>query len=374
MYQLAAGPLVFLVPFTFASVVVVLSLFVFFAVKAVTTRQKMFRALAGLFLAYVVTHVASMSYIVAETAERQRVAFLQVQVFELLSVYGLVLVLEMFESNRVVAGRQVLFVVLVSMTLGALLSNPPLTSVSVSGRDLVVFARPALAPLLRLLFDLVAATWMFVVLVRSYRSAKVKKQRGLVLALVVGLVLSQLVGSALPTTIEEIPRDAPPVDLLGVAVLVGFAQNVGMIIVGFGFLWVQNYPWLLQHQRVLLLVVYKPEGTTIFAKTFSERISDSDAILFTGGVSAVAALFGETTKTSTPIKAILFEDFELRVVQRPLFTCALVEEYSSQATEEAHKRFVEEFETRFSDELKAGGANVSAFQAAGEIAARYFAE
>ncbi|MHA1734454.1 MAG: hypothetical protein ACTSU5_21155 [Promethearchaeota archaeon] len=347
-----------------------LGFFAFFLKKYVKTRQRMFGMLSllmGTFLlqqAFAITAASTPDRHVAE------VNFLLASVFEMLALYTLILALEMFEKDTPFTPRQTVLAGLVSLAIGAMFSSPALDTSDLGRSYWVSFAEGDSVVFFQALFFGVAGVMLTVILVRSKKTAWSKRQKRLIKWLMAGIVFSQLLGSFTPVAIQGLTSSE---EIHGALVVVGFLQNIGVLMVGFAFLQASSHPWLLQRQRNHVLIVFSPDGLSLFTKIFSADMDEQDVFLLSGGFSAISSMFQEATKSDKVVRGILFEDSELRVVQGEHFLCALLTEKATQASELALSNFTREFGNQFKSELANFHGNVQAFQSAEEIVERYFA-
>ncbi len=149
-------------------------------------------------------------------------------------------------------------------------------------------------------------------------------------------------------------------------------NNIGMFIIGLAFYRASKQPWLLQRQKVHLLLLYNKAGLDIFSKIFSEDITPEDVTLLTGGFTAVSSMFQEATKSGDKVQSIQFEGRTLRLLNREFFVSALLVDYTTQASELALQKFTEDFEKKFDNELRTFAGNVSKFEKARVIVDQYF--
>ncbi len=147
-----------------------------------------------------------------------------------------------------------------------------------------------------------------------------------------------------------------------------------MIIIGITFFKASKKPWLLQIQRIHMLLVYSESGIQIYSKTFGNQITIKDTELLIGAFSAISSLFKETTKTTGFIETIIFEGRELKIIKKEHFLCALLVDYTTQASNMAHKNFTNDFKSKFSKQLENFVGEVSEFSKADSIVGTYFFE
>ncbi len=337
------------------------------------TRQQMFAFLVGTFGLYLIQHFFAIRQSMANTQAEAELFFIIAQMLKMMTLYCLLIVLEMFERNTAYSGRLTFLTALVAATIGAAIGNPAVRTDIINGIYLVRFAGRSPVRLLQGLFGLVAGIWLLVVLFRSYRRARAPKQKRLIVLILVGLFFCEILGSAVPVAVEQIGEGPIPDQTILFAIMgIEFNGNVGMFIIGYAFYRAKQQPWLLQRQKVHLLLVYSKEGLDLYSKIFSDEMTPEDVTLLTGGFTAVSSMFQEATKTGDKVQAIQFEGRTLRLLNRELFVSALLVDYTTQASELALRKFTEEFEQKFHDQLAKFAGNVSPFEKASTIADQYF--
>ena len=327
--------------------------------------------LACLFLTYLINHFFQTGYLLSEIQEVAELSFIMSQVFEMLTFYILVIVFEMFDKNIQFSRRQTIISLLIFVAIGGLLTQPDLNVETVGNNYLIYHERYSVISICQLLFNFVASSWLTVMLYKSRKSAQSTKQKHLIVSLFFGLILAIFVPS-FPHIFREYMQHLTKDQLIITTLIDRVTQNFGMLIIGIAFIRISKHPWLLQRQKVHLLLVFTREGIDLYSKTFSDKITQEDLTLLTGGFSAVSALFKEATDTSGEVKSIQLEDKELRLIAREEFICALLVDYSTQASELAHKNFTNDFEQKFSKELNNFKGLISVFEPAEEIALQYF--
>ncbi len=344
-------------------------LFIIFLRNFIKTRQRMFSYLTLLFITYLIKHFFQVGHFLKEFEETAELNFVLFQVFEMLISYILIFILEMFETDIYFSKRQMLLTILAFLTIGGMLINPGLVSYPLENRTIVSF--PISIIIMQIIFNTVAGIWLIFMLDRSRKSAQSYKQKKLIKWLFAGLLFAVILPS-FPIIFREQSESIPPIFSTGMVLLQNIFQNIGMLIIGIAFLRVSKSPWLLQRQKIHLLVVYAHGGVSLYSKVFSKELAFDDTLLLSGGFSAVTSMFEEVTKTPGKVKAILLEGKELRIINKETFLSALLVEYTTQASELAHEKFTEEFEKRFIYELNNFAGDVSIFKPAEEIAKQYF--
>jgi hypothetical protein len=300
--------------------------------------------------------------------------FLLGTVLNLLTIYVLIMMFEMFENNTVFTPRQTILTALTFIIIGGVLNDPSLGIVKASERYFIEFERFSAISLSSLAFYTVSSLWIISSLFRGYKSAQSVKQKKLIMWLSIGLLLAVLLPSIQYafTQPPEAQVERRAAFSLHLSLLRAIFQSAGMIIIGVAFLKVSKYPWLLQRQRTHFISVYSHEGVCLFSKAFDENITEDDLLLLSGGFSAVANLFQEATRATGKVKSISIEDQELRIINREHFLCALLVDYSTRASELAHEKFTITFEEKFRDKLEHFDGEITSFQKAEPVASRYF--
>jgi hypothetical protein len=214
--------------------------------------------------------------------------------------------------------------------------------------------------------------WIFFTYIRKMHDTKNRTQRRLLTWLFGGILLSQLGGLFGPISTNAPSTATLSFDLFLGPGLMSIVRILGICLIGIEFLRAAKYPWLLQLQKVHLVLVYSRNGLPLYSKILRPDMNDQDVQLLAGAFSAVIQLFKESTKTTEPIEAINFRGKLVRIIDRGDFVSAVMVDYSSQASEMAHENFTKEFETTFAAEIAGFNGNVSQFSSADQIAAKYF--
>nr|MDO8109423.1 hypothetical protein [Candidatus Sigynarchaeota archaeon] len=344
----------------------------FFIRQHAKTGQKMFLHLAALFA---VTLANQGCMIISSVANVQAIAeifFIIAQIIDIDAMLVVLMVLEAFEESKPFTPRVGLFAALAALIIGTIIADPTLTTESITtfiGNTYIVqFQRQTITTFFLLMYSLLVFIWLAFTFFKKRKLTKNMKQKHLITWLFIGIFLSQMVGSFTPAAIET----SIHAYLREITMNIGLTRVIGTIIIGLAFYKVNKTPWLLQLQRVHVLLVYAKNGVPLYSKTFREDISDTDIQLLAGAITAVTALFKESTKTTTPVESILFKGKTVRIIDRGSFTCALIVDYASQASDSAHVQFTREFETRFAAEIASFSGNVSKFTNTEEIAVKYF--
>jgi hypothetical protein len=305
-----------------------------------------------------------------QSVEEKASAYVFQEIFRMLVLYSMVVLLEVFEKDVSFSRRQSIMTILIFTTIGAMLSTPTFQP-SVDPIFPTNWADEELIGLLQLLFYIVAGVWLILMLYRTYKTAWSNKQRKVIKWLSMGVFLTiffPFVAYFFILFFVSIN-----IVLLAISVLILLIlNNLGIYFIGFAFLRIRSEPWLLQRQKVHLLIVYSKDGVLLYSKTFNVNISEQRTLLLAGGFSAITSLFKEATATAGDIKSILLEDKELRIINKEHFVCAILVDYSTQASESAHNNFTSEFENLFKEDLEVFDGEISKFEKAEDIIGSYF--
>ncbi|MHA1728971.1 MAG: hypothetical protein ACTSWY_09590 [Promethearchaeota archaeon] len=353
-------------------IIIIFPMIIFFLIflrKALRTHQKMFFHLAlfyGISLFHPLFVIGSNINITEEFA---KLSFVISEIFHLLSLFFLLLIMEVFEKNKVFSGTQIFLTIIMDLAIGAMVSNPNNIELSRSNDYFTIeFQIYSFANIFLSIFSFSAIFRLILIFFKSKRSVKKPEQKKFIIWLFFGIFLSQIV-SILPRLVqligEEITRMSVGMGVMGV-------NSLGMIIVGVLFYKIGKNPWLLQRQRVHFLLIFSKNGLVLYTKTFTKDISEDEITLLTGGLSAITSMFDEIIKFQDSIEAIIWRGRELRIINKEHFLCAILEEYTTQASEIAHKNFTEEFAELFSEQLINFKGNISGFQSTGQIIEKYF--
>ncbi len=342
-----------------------------FIKQAIQQKKKIFVYLSSLFLVYMIMHFFDTAQGINRTQIGAEFTFIMAQIFRMLMLYFLVLVLEFYSQNLSFSGKQTFLAVLVFIAIGGMISTPNLEVELVDSRYVVIFDHLSPIILVSILFHILSSVWLIIMLRRNMQSANTKEQTTTIYLLFFGLIFSIFLPT-IPDVIKSLAVPQPSGILFFNLVFGTLLQNAGILTIGFAFYRVSNNPWLLQQQKVYLLVVYSHSGIELFSKSFSEEITPEDLTLLAGGFSAISSMFQEITDAEGVIKAILLEDKELRIIKKDHFISALLVDYATEATEQAHTSFAEKFEKQYNKELEYFTGEVTQFQPAKAIAEKYF--
>lgn len=350
---------------------IVTSIFLlFFLREYIKTKNKMFGYLTIFFLTYFLQNFFQAGEMFYQSIEEKASAYVFQEIFRMLVLYSMIVLLEVFERDVTFSRRQSIMTILIFTTIGAMLSTPTFQP-SVDPIFSTNWADEELIGLLQLLFYVVAGVWLILMLYRNYRTAWSNKQRKVIKWLSMGVFLTIFFPFIAYFFILFFTSVSFVLLAISVLILLIF-NNLGIYFIGIAFLRIRSEPWLLQRQKVHLLIVYSKDGVLLYSKTFDENISEQRTLLLAGGFSAITSLFKEATATAGEIKSILLEDKELRIISKEHFLCAILVDYSTQASESAQNNFVLEFEKLFKEDLESFDGEVSRFNEAKDILERYF--
>ncbi|MFX1273533.1 MAG: hypothetical protein ACFFBP_10345 [Promethearchaeota archaeon] len=347
---------------------ILLAVFMF---KFIKTHLTMLAYLTVLYIFYLINNLLQASQFFAQTEEIAELFFKITECAKLLMLLSLILIFEMYYSNTQFSYRQTISTVLAFSIIVGLISTPELNTQAISTGFLVSLQRLSLLMILEVIYILFTTTFIIIMLIRSIKSAWSSKQKILIIALLIGSIIGVLFPS-IPTVFVEQSPVPEQFNYFTMQFFQTITQNIGILIIGIAFLSVSKNPWLLQRQKVYFLIVYSHDGINLYSRLFSKEINPDDAVLLSGAFSAVSSLIKESTNTTGKVKAILLEGKELRLITRRGFICALLVEYSTQASKWAQNKFSSEFERTYKDKLDNFDGEISAFDSADKIADKYF--
>jgi len=343
---------------------------IFFLREYIKTKNKMFGYLTIFFLTYFLQNFFQAGEMISQTIDEKTSTFMFQEIFRMLVLYSMVVLLEVFERDISFSRRQSIMTILIFLSIGAMISTPtfapsvdPIFSVNWSDEELI--------GLLQLLFYVVAGIWLILMLYRNYKTAWSNKQRKVIKWLSMGVFLAIFFPFMAYFFILIFTSVNFVLLVISVLILL-ILNNLGIYFIGIAFLRIRSEPWLLQRQKVHLLIIYSKDGVLLYSKTFNVNISEQRTLLLAGGFSAITSLFKEATATAGDIKSILLEDKELRIISKEHFLCAILVDYSTQASESAHNNFTGEFEDLFKEDLSNFDGEVSKFNKAEDIVRKYF--
>lgn len=321
---------------------------------------------------YLAAHFFDGAQFLVRNAFQAQILFILAQIFRMLVLYCLVIILEFYSQNLLFTGKQTILAILVFFTIGGMLSTPNLEAELFETIYIISFEHLSPVVIVQMIFNIYASIWLIILLRRNLKSASIEKQKKVVKYLLIGIFLAIFL-PLLPNLTRTLTGGrSPRGNLLFGLVFGSILQNIGILIVGLIFYRISNNPWLLQQQKVYLLICYSHDGVELYSKSFSEDITSESLMLLAGGFSAISSMFKEITDAEGIITAILLEDKELRIIKKEHFISAMLVDYSTEATEQAHESFADEFENEYRGELKDWGGEVSKFKKANKITAKYF--
>ena len=333
------------------------------------TKHKMFGYLIIFFITFFLQNFFQILEIISSGIV-STYSYMIVDILSMLSFYIMIIILEVFERDVSFSLRQSILTILIFTTIGGMISTP--TFKSMPGPIFQTYwADEEFLSYFQLIFYIVATISLISMLYRDYKTAWSMKQKKIIRWLFIGVSLSILFPIIAYMTII-ILTEISEIILTIFLILSLFLMNSGSIIIGIAFLRVKKEPWLLQRQKVHLIIVYSRDGIQIYSKILNKNLSESKTVLLTGSFSAITSLFQEATETAGAVRSVLLEDKELRIINKDLFVCAILEDYSTQASESAHENFTNDFEKSFKEELEGFDGEVSVFEAAEQIANKYF--
>lgn len=348
----------------------------FFIYKYIKTRRTILGYLALMNFCYLLSVILLLFQFVAFSQERAELYFIFSEISKILLLYFLLLTFEIFYRNTQYSKRQTVTTILIFTIIGGLIASPEI-EVEIISERFYIMGLPPLSPItiLELVFSFIATVFLLSILIKSRKSSWNSKQKMYITLLLIGSLTGVLIPSLLNFHWDLFIN---PSFFLGPTIIITgqlmqfIPQSLSILMIGFIFFKISNNPWLLQHQQVYFLIVYSHSGLTLYSKSFSPEISQADTQLLAGAFSAVSSLIKDGTKTTGMVEAIMLEGKLLKIINRKNFICALLVEYSTQATEEAHEKFTLAFEKEFQFTLENFNGEVTAFQTADNICDKYF--
>ncbi|MBY9006991.1 MAG: hypothetical protein KGD63_09545 [Candidatus Lokiarchaeota archaeon] len=327
----------------------------------------------GYLAIYFLTHILASAFAAIKTTSNVDIGvsyYIISEIFDMLVLFTLFLLLEVFEKNVQFSFKQSIMIMLIFTVVGGLISNPPIHHELIG--EFNVFTYPG-SPILiiQALFYVLTVFWLAMMLYRSKKEAWSVKQKTFMSRLIIGVSLS-ISFAVVPILLEFTDPSTYTSLFIIIAVSTSIIQHIGVYLNGYAFLKVWKNPWLLQRQKIHLLLVFNKSGIELYHKSFHRNLSAEDSGLIAGVFSVVNTLIQEATKTKDQIESINLKGKELRFITREHFESVIVIDYSTQASKIAHKYFTLEFEKKFSKELVILNGQTSKFDSADEIAMTYF--
>lgn len=367
-------PILFLLPIIL--IIPAIAFFIIFFIKFIKTKQHILGYLALLFLTFV---MKNLFQIIIHTSPNESAAinsFIIFRIAEMFMLFSFVIVIEMFERNIQFSLRIIILIVLVFTTIGSYVTNQGIQATQITTIIGEVYFADFEKPLnfttiIHSIFNITGGIWLLISLYRSKKYAWNDDQKKLINWLFIGLILGILLPSGAILDLGLLGERTSNL-LIGRSFAREILEPIGMLIVGIAFYKTVDNPWLLQRQRIHLLMVYSQDGLELYSENFSKELAENDNLLLAGGFSAITSLFKEATKSAGPINAILLEDKELWLKNRKYFVCALLVDYMTEASQLAFQNFVNDFEKKFNEDLRNFEGEISKFQSAKEMARKYF--
>ncbi len=173
----------------------IIVLFFIFTIKYIKTHYKMLGYLAALFLFYLINNNLQFFQLFAANQETAEFYFIIAEISELLVLYILILLLEMFYRNTQFSYRQTLTTIFVFIIIGGLISKPELQTTAISQGFIVNIQRFCLLMFLEFIFHTIATVFLLIILIKSRKSAWAPKQKKLITWLSIGTLLGVLLPS-----------------------------------------------------------------------------------------------------------------------------------------------------------------------------------
>jgi len=347
-----------------------LGFFAYFLKKYLVTRHKMFRYLIILFFTFLFRNAFQFGVLIFNSTEYVIPCFILREIFDMLMLYSLVVLLEVFEKDVSFSTRQLIMTILVFMAIGAMLSTPTFVFDENNPYG-IKFGNGELIGGIQILFYVIAGIWLSIMLFQNHKTAWSERQKKLITWLSLGVFCAVFFPFLSYLIIIVEAYIYPPLIYFSIAFL-PFIRNLGILFIGFAFLKASKEPWLLQRHRIHFLIVYSKDGIQLFSKVFDKKLTSERTMLLAGGFSAITSIFKEATETTGSIKSIVLEDKELQIINKPHFLCAILVDFSTQASEIAHNNFANEFQLKFKEELELFNGEISKFSAAEDIIKKYF--
>ncbi|GAI60951.1 unnamed protein product [marine sediment metagenome] len=195
----------------------------------------MFGFLAILFSTYLIRNIFQANRRLLLSEGEVILFFILFQIFDMLALYSLILVLEVFEKNIQFSWRQILITILVFIAIGGIISDPDLESQIIEGSIFITIKPISFEFIFRMLFLFIAGMLVVIALHQSLKSAWSLKQKSLIKWLTYGTISTFF----LPF-ITQIALSLPSqvsIEFLKITSLMQeLFQNFGMIIIGVVFL------------------------------------------------------------------------------------------------------------------------------------------
>ncbi len=362
----------FITLISFVFIVFTFSLLCFFLFRFIKTRQIILGYLVAMNFFYIASLFLVVFQFFSSNQERAEFFFILSEISKILVIYFLILIFEIFYKNTQFSRRQTIITILVFIIIGGYIAGPRIEVELLAGRFFIM-GLPLLSTikLLEFIFSITATLFVSTILLKSRKNAWNFRQKIYITWLLVGSLIGILFPALLNFILEDWVIIGEEFSVIG-QLIQSIPETICILIVGLIFFKISNNLWLLQHQKVYFLIVYSHGGLTLYSKSFHKDITSTDTQLLAGAFSAISSLIKDGTKTTGMVQGIMLEGKVLKIINRKNFICALLVEYSTHATEEAHEKFTLEFEKEFHDTLENFNGEVTIFNSADKISDKFF--
>ncbi|MBN1214683.1 MAG: hypothetical protein JXA99_04500 [Candidatus Lokiarchaeota archaeon] len=354
----------------FLFAVISLSFLIHFIRNYIRTKQKIIAYLIFYLANHILANFFGYFKLVLSNDDIALIFHIISEILDMSTLFALIMLLEVFEKNTQFTIKQTIMSMFIFAMIGGLISRPPVINESFEAYHLFTYSRSPIA-IIMACFYFITFVLLVVMLYNNKKEAWSKKQKTFMSRLIVGILLSLSV-AIVPFAIEFTDPSSYANVFINFAILTVFIQHIGVYINCYAFLKVSKNPWLLQRQKIHLLMVFNRSGIELFNKSFYRKFDQEESGLIAGVFSVINSLVQETTRTPEELESINLKGREVRFISREHFISVIIIDYSTQASEIAHKNFVEEFEKNFSKELRTFKGQSSNFSEAEEIALKYF--
>ncbi len=272
------------------------SFFIYFVRYYIKTKQKILKYLLFYLASHILANFFGYFKLILSNNDIALIFHIISEILDMTTLFALIMLLEVFEKNTQFTVKQTIMSMFIFAMIGGLISRPPVINESFQAYHLFTYSKSPIAIIMACFYFLTFVLLVFM-LYRSIKEAWSRKQKTFMSRLIVGILLSLSV-AIVPFTIEFTDPSSYTNVFINFAILTIFIQHIGVYINCYAFLEVSKNPWLLQRQKIHLIMVFNKSGIELFNKSFYRKFDQEESGLIAGVFSVINSLVQETTKTS----------------------------------------------------------------------------
>ena len=160
--------------------------FAYFLKKYLITKHKMFRYLTILFLTFLFRNIFQFGVLIFYSMELAVPCFILREISDMLVLYSLIVLLEVFEKDVSFSTRQSIMTILIFMAIGAMLSTPTF-DIDESNPYGIKFGNGEFIGGIQIIFYIIAGIWLSIMLHQNHKTAWSVRQKKLITWLSLGV-------------------------------------------------------------------------------------------------------------------------------------------------------------------------------------------